>query len=156
MKIDRLDVRIVAELQKDGRRSVVSLAKQVGLSGTPCARRIRQLEETGVIRGYTAIVDPVRVGLKVSAFVQLRLAPHADEHVTRLQNALSGMEEVVSCCAVTGEYDFLLQVVATDLDALSTLVLKKLLRIPGVRDVHSNVVLATIKRSSRVPLQQLS
>jgi Lrp/AsnC family leucine-responsive transcriptional regulator len=155
MKIDRFDARIVAELQKDGRRSVVSLAEQIGLSGTPCARRIRQLEETGVIRGYTAIVDPAHVGLKVSAFVQLRLAPHADEHVVRLQDALSGMDEVVSCSAITGEYDFLLQVVATDLDALSALVLKKLLKIPGVRDVRSNIVLATIKRSLGVPLRQL-
>lgn len=155
MKIDRFDARIVAELQKDGRRSVVSLAEQIGLSGTPCARRIRQLEETGVIRGYTAIVDPARVGLKVSAFVQLRLAPHADGHIARLQEALSGMDEVVSCCAITGEYDFVLQVVATDLDALSTLVLEKLPKIPGVRDVHSNVVLATIKRSRGVPLPQV-
>lgn len=155
MKIDRFDARIVAELQKDGRRSVVSLAEQIGLSGTPCARRIRQLEETGVIRGYTAIVDPARVGLKVSAFVQLRLAPHADGHIARLQEALNGMDEVVSCCAITGEYDFVLQVVATDLDALSTLVLEKLPKIPGVRDVHSNVVLATIKRSRGVPLPQV-
>jgi Lrp/AsnC family transcriptional regulator, leucine-responsive regulatory protein len=156
MKLDRLDARIVAELQKDGRRAVVDLAEAIGLSGTPCARRIRLLEEAGVIQGYTAVVDPTRLGLKVQAFVQVKLERHTDEKLEQFRREVGALEEVVSCYATTGEHDYLLQVVAPDLESLSTIVLKKLLKIPGVRDVHSSIVLDTVKRSVRVPLGHLS
>lgn len=155
MKLDRLDARIVAELQKDGRRSVVELAEEIGLSATPCARRIRQLEQAGVIQGYTAIVDPVRLGLKVQAFVQVKLERQTDENIEQFRRALASLEEIVSCHATTGEYDFMLQVIAPDLDALSNVVLRKLVKIPSVRDVHSSIVLDTIKRSARLPLAHL-
>lgn len=156
MKLDRLDARIVAELQKDGRRPVVELAEKIGLSGTPCARRIRQLEQSGVIQGYTAIVDPARLGLKVQAFVQVKLERHTDEKLEQFRREIGALEEVVSCYATTGEYDFLLQLVAPDLESLSAIVLKKLVKIPGVRDVHSSIVLDTVKRSVRVPLGHLA
>jgi Lrp/AsnC family leucine-responsive transcriptional regulator len=156
MKLDRIDARLLTELQQDGRRSVVELAEQIGLSGTPCARRIRQLELNGVIRGYTAIVDPVRLGLTVQAFVQVKLERQTDEHVAQFEHELEALDAVVSCYAVTGEYDFLLQVVTTDLDALSNIVLKQLLSIRSVRDVHSSIVLQTIKRSARLPLGHLA
>ena len=155
MKLDRLDARILAELQTDGRRSVVELAERVGLTGTPCARRVRQLEQSGVILGYAAVLDPARLGLKVQAFVQVKLERHTDENVEQFQRELAALEQVVSCFATTGEYDFMLQIVAPDLDALSELVLKKLLKISCVRDVHSSIVLDTIKRSARVPVSHL-
>jgi Lrp/AsnC family leucine-responsive transcriptional regulator len=156
MKLDRLDARILAELQIDGRRSVVELSERVGLTGTPCARRVRQLEQSGVIQGYAAVLDPARLGLKMQAFVQVKLERQTDENVERFQRELASLDQVVSCFATTGEYDFMLQVVAPDLDALSALVLKKLVKISGVRDVHSSIVLDTIKRSARVPLGHLS
>lgn len=156
MKLDRLDARILAELQTDGRRSVVELGERVGLTGTPCARRVRQLEQSGVILGYAAILDPRRLGLNVQAFVQVKLERHTDENVDQFQRELAALEQVVSCFATTGEYDFMLQVVAPDLEALSALVLKKLLKISCVRDVHSSIVLDTIKRSARVPLGHLA
>lgn len=156
MKLDRLDARILAELQADGRRSVVDLGERVGLTGTPCARRVKQLEQSGVILGYAAILDPRRLGLNVQAFVQVKLDRHTDENVEQLQRELGALEQVVSCFAMTGEYDFMLQVVAPDLEALSTLVLKKLLKISCVRDVHSSIVLDTIKRSPHVPLGHLA
>ncbi|HUI61119.1 MAG TPA: Lrp/AsnC family transcriptional regulator [Steroidobacteraceae bacterium] len=156
VQLDRLDVRLVAELQRDGRRTVVELAEAVGLSGTPCARRLRRLEESGVIQGYTAVVDPGRLGLAVQAFVQVKLERHTDENIAQFRRALEALDEVVSCYATTGAYDFLLQVVATDLDALSNVVLKKLLKIPSVRDVYSSIVLDTMKRSAHVPLGHLS
>ena len=81
MKLDRLDARIIAELQQDGRRSVVELGERIGLTGTPCSRRVKQLEQQGVILGYTAVVDPVRLGLKVQAFIQVKLDRHTDENV---------------------------------------------------------------------------
>lgn len=156
MKLDRLDARIIAELQKDGRRSVVELGEAVGLTGTPCARRVKQLEHSGVILGYTAIVDPARLGLKVQAFVRVKLDRHTDENVEQFEHELAALEQVISCYATTGEYDFILQVVAPDLEALSKLVLKKLLKIPCIRDVHSSLVLNTLKRSVRVPLGHLA
>jgi Lrp/AsnC family leucine-responsive transcriptional regulator len=155
MKLDRLDARILAALQQDGRRSVVELSEQVGLSGTPCARRIKLLEQAGVIQGYAAIVDPARLGLNVQAFVEVKLEQHTDERVEQFKREVAALDAVVSCHAITGEYDFMLHVVAADLDALSNVVLKKLVKIVGVRDVHSSIVLDTIKRSVRVPLGHL-
>ena len=155
MELDRFDARLLAELQNDGRRSVVELAAEVGLSGTPCARRIRQLEHDGVIQGYSAIVDPTRLGLKVQAFVQVKLERHTDDNVELFRRELAPFEPIMSCYAVTGGYDFVLHVVTTDLDALSNLVLKKLLKIRCVRDVHSSIVLETVKRSFKIPLGHL-
>ncbi len=156
MRLDRLDARILEELQKDGRCSVVDLAERIGLSATPCARRIRQLEQGGVIEGYTAVVDPARLGLSVQAFVLVKLERHTDENVAQFRRELEKLEEIVACYATTGEHDFLLQVIAADLEGLSNIVLRKLLKIPSVRDVHSTVVLETIKRSPRVPVGHLS
>jgi Lrp/AsnC family transcriptional regulator, leucine-responsive regulatory protein len=156
MKLDRTDARILAELQTDGRLTVVELGDRVGLTGTPCARRVKQLEQSGVISGYAAVLDPARLGLKVQAFVQVKLERHTDENVEHFQRELAALDSIVSCFATTGEYDFMLQIVAPDLDALSALVLKKLLQLPSVRDVHSSIVLDTIKRSPRVPLSHLS
>lgn len=156
MRLDRIDARILDELQRDGRRTVVELAERIGLSGTPCARRIRQLEESGIIKGYTAVIDPARLGLGMQAFVQVKLERHTDENVALFRRELDSLDEVVGCYATTGEHDFLLQVIAADLDALSRIVLKKLLKIPCVRDVHSTVVLETIKRSTRLPLRPAS
>lgn len=155
MKLDRTDLRLIAELQADGRRSVVDLAEAIGLSQTPCARRIRQLEQAGVITAYSAIVDPAKLGLKVEAFVQVKLERHLDENVEKFRKALESLDAVVSCYATTGEYDFMLHVVAPDLEALSTLVLRQLVKLPFVRDVHSSIALERVKRSVRVPLDHL-
>ena len=156
MKLDRVDARILAELQEHGRKSIAELAGAVGLSDTPCARRVRQLEAAGVIEGYTAIVDPLRLGLTVQAFVQVKLTQHTDENIAQFRRALAALEEVVFCYATTGEHDFLLHVITTDLDAMSNVVLRKLLKIPSVRDVHSSIVLETVKRSPRLPLSHLA
>ncbi len=156
MKLDRADARILSALQADGRLSVVNLAQSIGLSPTPCARRIRQLEQSGVIEGYAAIVNPARLGLNVQAFIQVKLQQHADEIVTAFERELAKLEEVIACFATTGESDFLVYVAVPDLETLSSVVLKKLLKIPGVRDLHSSIVLETIKRSARLPLAHLA
>ena len=155
MKLDRTDARLLAALQEDGRRSIVELADAVGLSQTPCARRIRALEQGGVIEGYAAVVNPARLGLKVQAFVQVKLQQHADDVVMTFQHELAKFEEVISCFAVTGASDFLIYVTVPDLEALGSTVLKRLMKIPGVRDVHSSIVLATVKRSAPLPLSHL-
>ena len=155
MDFDRFDARILAALQRDGRLSVVELADSVGLSPTPCARRIKALESIGAIEGYAAILNPARVGLEVLAIVQVKLTEHTDETVARFEREIECMDEVTKCFAMTGSYDFILEVYGKDLDALSNVVLKKLIRVPNVRDMQSSVVLATIKRTARIPLGHL-
>jgi Lrp/AsnC family leucine-responsive transcriptional regulator len=155
MKLDRYDSRILSALQRNGRLSVVELAESIGLSPTPCARRIKALESGGAIEGYAAILNPARVGLEVLAMVQVKLTEHTDETVARFEREIAQMDEVTKCFAMTGAYDFILEVYGKDLDALSNVVLKKLIRVPNVRDMQSSVVLATVKRSTRIPLGHL-
>ncbi len=155
VELDRFDARILTELQRDGRLPVVELAEIIGLSPTPCARRIRALESAGVIEGYTAVLNPARIGLAVQALVHVKLTEHTDETVARFDREIALLEEVTHCFATTGPFDFILQVFGKDLESLSSVILKKLLRIPHVRDVQSSVVLATVKRSTRMPLGHL-
>jgi Lrp/AsnC family transcriptional regulator, leucine-responsive regulatory protein len=155
MDLDRFDARILSELQREGRLPVVELAELVGLSPTPCARRIRSLESAGIIEGYAAVLNPNRVGLEVQAIVHVKLTEHTDETVARFEREIALLDEVTNCFATTGAYDFILQVFGKDLESLSSVILKKLLRIPHVRDVQSSVVLATLKRSTRIPLHHL-
>ena len=152
MKLDRFDAKILDALQRDGRLSVVDLAESIGLSPTPCARRIKALESEGAIEGYAAILNPARVGLAVLAIVQVKLTEHTDETVARFEREIQLMDEVTKCMAMTGSYDFILEVYGKDLEALSNVVLKKLIRVPNVRDMQSSVVLETIKRTARIPL----
>ena len=155
MDLDRFDARILSALQREGRLPVVELAELIGLSPTPCARRIRSLESAGIIEGYAAILNPNRVGLEVQAIVHVKLTEHTDETVARFEREIALLDEVTNCFATTGAYDFILQVFGKDLESLSAVILKKLLRIPHVRDVQSSVVLATLKRSTRIPLRHL-
>jgi Lrp/AsnC family leucine-responsive transcriptional regulator len=155
MNFDRFDARILSALQRDGRLSVVELADSIGLSPTPCARRIKALESNGVIEGYAAQLNPARIGLEVLAIVQVKLTEHTDETVARFEKEIAVLDEVTNCYAMTGSYDFILEVYGRDLESLSNVVLKKLIRIPNVRDLHSSVVLATVKRSTRIPLAHL-
>jgi Lrp/AsnC family leucine-responsive transcriptional regulator len=153
--LDRRDTQILAALQQDGRKSVVELAEEIGLSPTPCARRVRQLEESGVILGYAAVVEPRSLGLSVQAFVQVRLERHTDDNVEQFKRALAHLDEVIACFALTGAQDFILHVVVPDLESLQSVVLRKLLKIPSVRDVQSSIVLETVKHSPRLPLGHL-
>ena len=155
MELDRFDARILSELQREGRLPVVELAELIGLSPTPCARRIRSLEAAGVIEGYAAILNPTRVGLEIQAIVHVKLTEHTDETVARFEREIALLDEVTNCFATTGAYDFILQIFGKDLESLSSVILKKLLRIPHVRDLQSSVVLATLKRSTRIPLRHL-
>lgn len=155
MQFDRFDAKILDALQRDGRLSVVDLAESIGLSPTPCARRIKALESQGAIEGYAAVLNPPKVGLAVLAIVQVKLTEHTDETVARFEREIQLMDEVTRCFAMTGSYDFMLEVYGKDLDALSNVVLKKLIRVPNVRDMQSSVVLATIKRSACIPLDHL-
>lgn len=154
MNLDPVDRRIIAELQRDGRLSHVELAQRVGLTPTPCTRRVHALESAGVIQGYAALVDPRKLGQALQVLVQVKLERHTDEIVARFRRGVQQWPEVLACHALTGDMDFMLHVVVRDVDALSDFTLRRLLRMNGVRDVRSGLVLETIKRSTVVPLDE--
>jgi Lrp/AsnC family leucine-responsive transcriptional regulator len=150
--LDAIDRRMLHELQRDGRISVVALAERVGLSPTPCARRLARLEQSGVIARYAAILDPARIGLALQAFVLVSLASHAEETVAAFQRALAARPEVLAAYAVSGEMDYLLHVVAADMESFADFAMRDLLRMPGVRGTRSSFVLAALKPPGAVPV----
>jgi Lrp/AsnC family transcriptional regulator, leucine-responsive regulatory protein len=155
-RIDSTDLRILRALQRDGRLPNVALAEEVNLSPSPCLRRLKRLEDRGVIAGYRAVLDRRRVGLGLTLYVGIKVAGHSDELANALEAAFNEMEEVVSAHIVSGPAaDFLVEVVVPDLQAYERLLLKKLLTLPGVVDVNSNFSLRNIKSSGPLPLGHL-
>jgi len=153
--LDAIDRCILEALQRNGRLANVDLAADAGLSPSPCLRRVKILEEQGVIEGYRAVLDRNRVGLGVTVFVGINLQRHTDEDATAFTDAIARIPEVVTCHIVSGESDFLLEVVAPDLSAYSDLVLTKLLKLPGIKDVRSNFSMKTVKSPAPLPLGHL-
>ena len=131
---------------------VVALAERVGLSATPCARRLRRLEEAGVIARYAAVLDAGRLGLGLTAFVQVSLASRAEETVEAFHAAIGRMPEILAAWAMSGETDYLLQVVARDLEDYGEFATRRLLRLPGVKDTRSAFVLRTVKPPAGLPV----
>jgi Lrp/AsnC family leucine-responsive transcriptional regulator len=153
--LDTIDRKIVSTLQDDGRRSNVEVADAVGLSPSPCLRRIKRLEAEGVIRGYRAVLDRKTVGLGLTVFVEIRVEKHSKENAKQQQALLSAMPEVVSCHMVSGLADFLAEVVVPDLAAYEQFLTDKLLALPMVSDVRSNFVIREIKSAGPLPLDHL-
>lgn len=151
-KLSPADRRILDVLQHDGRITNVELAARVGMSPSPCLRRVKKLEQDGVIRGFTAQVDPRAVGLGVEAFAQVTIERHADAEATAFREAVKAVDEVVACYAMTGELDFLLRIVVADLDAYGEFVRKKLLRLPSVKDVRTSFVIEVVKAAPGIPV----
>jgi Lrp/AsnC family leucine-responsive transcriptional regulator len=152
MKLDRTDLKILDVLQREGRISNADLAEQVALTAAPCLRRVQRLERDGVIRGYGARLDPQPLGLGLSAFVRVQLETHDAAHVQRFAELVDSAEEVIACWSLTGEMDYLLQVVVADLTHYNDFIMGRLLRDGGVRDVNSSFVLGTIKADRGLPL----
>lgn len=152
---DSIDLKILRILQRDGRIATTDLAEQVGLSATPCARRLKRLEEEGFIRGYHASLDAKKVGCGLQAFIQIRLDDHAEKTVAAFEAALLRRPEVVACYAITGNTDFLIHVMTSDLDALSLFATRTLLRMPGVRETKSSIVLSVLKADTAIPLDMV-
>jgi Lrp/AsnC family leucine-responsive transcriptional regulator len=150
--LDAADRRILRALQRDGRLSVVALAEQIGLSATPCQRRIRRLEASGVIQGYVARVEPAAIGLSLQAFVQVSLASHAEDVVERFHASLAALPEVLGAWAMSGEMDYLLLILAPDMAAFGDFATRRLLRLPGVKETRSSFILDTLKPVVEVPV----
>lgn len=146
------DRRILAEIQRDGRITNAALAERVGLAASPCLRRLKALEEDGVIRGYRATLDRRQLGFAVEAYAFVKLVQSDPDWRTRLIDRLKAFEEVISCVALTGEYDLLIHLVAADIDAYGEFTLERLLTLPGIADVRSSFVLAEIVPDRGLPV----
>ena len=155
MPIDAFDLKILVALQENGGLSNLELAKKVGLSPSPCLRRVRALEESGVIQGYQAIIDRRAVGLGIRAFVELKLERQSETATEKFLTRVRRLPEVIACYLMTGSLDYLLDVVATDLEAYSDFITKRLISMPGVAEVRSGFVLKEISRRGALPLSHL-
>ena len=149
--MDAIDRRILRCLQKDGRMKIADLAEAVGLSATPCARRLDRLQADGVITGYGARVNPRKVGLPVTIFVSVELEAQGADVISNFERAVSGFEEVMECYLMTGSRDFLLRVVAADLDAFDAFLEHRLMKVTGVRNMRSNFALRALVRREVLP-----
>ena len=160
IELDDIDRRVVATLQAEGRLPMVDLAERVGLSPTPCQRRVKRLEEEGVIERFAALVSPSALGLALQAMVQVTLDDHSEKTVDAFEAAIRARREVVACYAMTGDMDFLLHVLAPDLASFSEFAMKALLRMPGVRGTRSSFIMQAVKSdlawAPQAPRPQLS
>lgn len=155
LDLDAIDRRIIAELQADARLTNVELADRVGLSPSPCLRRVKRLEQAGIIEGYRAMLRRERVGLGVSVFVGVKIEVHANDRALGFEDAICAMPEVIACHMVSGEADYLLEVVVADLEAYQQFLVGKLLALAIVREVRSNIAIQTRKAGGALPLAHL-
>jgi Lrp/AsnC family leucine-responsive transcriptional regulator len=154
--LDAIDRRIVAALQADGRLANVDLADKVGLSPSPCLRRVKRLEREGYIEAYRAVLQRDRVGLGFSVFVGVKIDGHANERALGFEKAVVALPEVVACHLVSGEADYFLEIVVPDLDHYRRFLVDKLLDLPIVREVRSNIAIQTLKAGAPLPLAHLN
>jgi Lrp/AsnC family transcriptional regulator, leucine-responsive regulatory protein len=155
LELDAIDLRILDALQADGRLTNNDLADQVGLSPSPCLRRVRQLERRGFIQGYRAVLDREAVGLGLTVFVELKVEKHSRENAAALRSALECMPEIVSCHMISGVADFVAEIVVSDLKAYERLLTERLLTLPMVGDIRSNFSLSRVKSEAGLPLGHL-
>lgn len=152
MELDAIDRRILQALQKDGRLQNVDLAREVGLSPSPCLRRVRLLEEAGVIERYVAVLNPAKIGKGLSVFARVWLKGQDADTVDHFTEAVQLLPQVVECHLMAGDCDFLLRVVAADLDDYRQFLKNHLTRIPGVQSVKTEVPMQRVKLTSALPV----
>ena len=152
LELSAVDRRILRALQEDGRMTVQAIAERVGLSASPCLRRIRQLEQAGVIAAYSAIVEQKAVGLPVSVFISIKLERQRSRELDRFGDAVRAWPEVMECYLMTGQFDYLLRVVCADLAAYESFLRDRLTQLEGVGSIESSFSLAQINYSRVLPL----
>ena len=154
--LDAIDTRIIAALQADGRLSNHQLAERIGLSPSPCLRRVKRLEREGYIESYRAVLQRDRVGLGFTAFVTVKIEGHADLAADALQDAIVAMPEVVACHMVSGDSDYLLEVAVPDRESYQAFLVGKLLDLPIIKEVRSNIAIQPLKTAAPLPLGHLA
>ncbi|MCP5085324.1 MAG: Lrp/AsnC family transcriptional regulator [Rhodobacteraceae bacterium] len=152
MKLDAIDKKILAALQKDGRQRLAELSETVGLSATPCARRVAMLEQAGVITGYSARVDQRKVGLPVSVMISVELERQSSDAIKEFEAAVQHFEEVMECFLMTGSRDILMRVVVADLTAFDRFLENRLMKVQGLRNMRSSFTLRTMVRRDVLPV----
>lgn len=152
MKLDRFDRTILTTLQRDGRVSNVQLANLVNLSESACLRRVRALEQTGLIEKYVALLDQTAAGLSGTVFVHIALRREEQSELAAFEAAVKNIPEIMECYLMTGEFDYLLRVVVTDMADFERLHNEGLTRLPGVSRVNSSVAIRTVTKSTELPL----
>ena len=151
--LDAIDVRILEILQKDGRLTNLDLAERVGLSPSPCLRRLRRLEDDGYISGYGARVDRNKVGLGLTAFISVKVLKHGETNLDQVRKAINSMPEIIACYVMSGQHDLLLHVLTADLDEFRSFTLDKLLKkVPAIHEMNSSFVIETLKENAILPI----
>lgn len=153
--LDAFDIGILAALQRDAQATHQQLGEQVHLSASQVSRRVQRLQVAGIIRRYVALLEPQAVGLSVRAVSYVTLTRHGGDEGLTFEREIGDIAEVLECYSVAGESDYILQIVAADLNVLSEQVLRRLTRIQGVGSIRSNIVLNRIKSSTELPLEHL-
>ena len=150
--LDDTDTRLLQILQREGRLPIQELAARAGLSTSPCWRRVRKLEEAGVIQGYAALIDPAALGLTARAYVHVSLIDHSEETIRGFDAFVAQEDQIVECASVTGADDYLLKVVAQDAQALEHFLMRRILRLGLVRSSTTHFVLGQKKQTTALPL----
>jgi DNA-binding Lrp family transcriptional regulator len=152
MSFDRIDRQILAHLQQDGRMTNVELAERVGLTAPPCLRRVRALEEAGVIRGYHADLDPASLGFPITVFAMVSLRSQAEHDLAAFETHVADIPEVRECHMLNGEIDFILKIVASDLKSFQEILTTHLTPAPNVASVQTSLTIRTAKSTSGIPV----
>lgn len=155
-RLDEINRRILSALQQNGRLTLAELSEEVGLSPSPCHRRVRLLEDRGVIERYVAVVNQRSVGLPVSVFVSIKLESQREEALARFAKAIAPWPEVLECYLMTGQRDYLLRVVVADLAAYEVFLKTKLTRLNGINSIESSFALEQVKYTHTLPLRSIA
>ncbi len=152
MQLDDADRRILSQMQEDCSLSTAELAERVGLSQSPCWRRVQRLRADGVIRAEVALLDRGKLGLKTQIFAQVKLSAQGRQHLDEFSEAIRRFPEVLECWVLMGPVDFLLRVVAADVESYERFFFEKLSRVPGIQEITSTVALSEIKATTALPI----
>jgi Lrp/AsnC family leucine-responsive transcriptional regulator len=153
--LDSHSLKILFELQRDGRQTVQEISDKVGLSPTPCWKRIKQMEASGVIRGYTAIVDREKINLHVAAVTEVNLDRHGETQVQQFEDMVAASPQIVRCVSATGPADYILTVLVPDMKHYEQFLHDTLFKLPGVTHVRSSIVLKEVKSETALPIDHL-
>jgi DNA-binding Lrp family transcriptional regulator len=153
VKLDKTDRRLLRELQRNGRISNQELAERTNLSTAPCWRRLKKLEDSGVIDRYVALLNTRKLGMQTLAFIHLSLLDHSDANMAAIDEFVEQSPEVLECYAITGSEDYLLRIVAQDMEALERFMMQKLLKLKGVKSTNSSLVLRQKKYTTELPIE---
>ncbi|UTH75628.1 Lrp/AsnC family transcriptional regulator [Chromobacterium sp. IIBBL 290-4] len=156
MALSQTDIKLLTLLQDDARMTNQELAEQIGISASPCWRKVRKLEDDNVIQGYRAVLNRKKIGLGVMVFIRVVLDSHSEAEAKKFEEQVFAMEDVVACYSIGGDADFLLQVVASDLDSYADFAMSVVRRLPGMKEMQSMFVLKEIKPLDSFPIKKLA